>query len=123
MASLCSHPLFCLFQCSAQQSISRYQWVPLFLHGRIEFHTFASYTLPCQTPFHQTAPLLPSVTQKQHVMEYLREASASSVIPGISSSNVMANIIKWEALLWGLFSSFPCLTVSPSLPSSREWWN
>ena len=32
----------------------------------IQFHIFAPSTLPCQTPFCQTAPLLPSVTWQQH---------------------------------------------------------
>ena len=36
---------------------------------------FASYTLPCQTPLCQSAPLLPSVTQQQHGMGYWLEDS------------------------------------------------
>jgi len=45
--------------------ISEYQWVPLFLHGGIQCHTFASSALPRQTPLCQTAPLLPSVAQRK----------------------------------------------------------
>ena len=60
------HPLLHLHQHSA--SISECQWVPLFPHGEIQWHTFASYALPCQTPLCQTTPMLPFVTQKQHVM-------------------------------------------------------
>ena len=63
-ASLCSHPLFGLLQCSA--SISECQWMQFLPRGGTHRHTFASYTLPCQTPFCQTSPLLPSVTQQQH---------------------------------------------------------
>ena len=64
----CSHPLFGLLKCPA--SINECQQVQFFLHGGIQFHTFASYTLPCQTPFCQTAPLLPSVPWQQNVMGY-----------------------------------------------------
>lgn len=40
-------------------------WVPLFPHGWIQWQTFAVYTFSCQTPFSQTALLLPSVRQKK----------------------------------------------------------
>ena len=43
------------------------QWVPFFLNGGIQWHTFASWAPPCQMPLCQTAPLLPSVTQQQNV--------------------------------------------------------
>ena len=56
--SLCSHLLFGLHEHSA--NVSECQWVLIFPCGGIRFHTFVSYTLPCQTPFCQTAPLLPS---------------------------------------------------------------
>ena len=72
-ASLCSHPLFglCerlfgLHKCSVNEC----QWVPFFPHGGIQRHPFASSALPYQMPFCQIAPLLPSVMQQQHVMEY-----------------------------------------------------
>ena len=60
-ASLCSHPLFGLYKCSTR--INDCQWVPFFLHGRIQWHTFASHALPCPTLLCQAAPLLPSVTR------------------------------------------------------------
>ena len=41
----CSRTLFS--QCSA--SIDECQWVPFFLHGGLQWYTFASYTLPCKT--------------------------------------------------------------------------
>ena len=47
------------------------------MHGGIQWHTFASSALPCQTPFCQTAPLLLSVTQQQHVIGYWWEGSTS----------------------------------------------
>ena len=60
-----------------------------FLHGEIQFHIFASYALPCQTPFRQTAPLLPSVTQQQNLTECWLDGSAPTAIPPTSASDVM----------------------------------
>ena len=48
------------------------------MHGGIQQHTFASSTLPRQTPFCRTAPLLSSVTRQQNVMEYWQEVSTSA---------------------------------------------
>ena len=81
--SLYSHPLH---KCSA--SINECQWVPFFLHRGIQWHTFSLSSLPCQTPFCQNAPLLPSVTWQQNVMEYIWEGSTSTAIPPTSSSDV-----------------------------------
>ena len=67
-ASLCSHPLFGLQKHSA--NVHECQLVPFFPHGGIQLHTFASSAPPCQMLFCQTAPLLPSVTQQQNVIEY-----------------------------------------------------
>jgi len=58
-ASLHSHPLFGLHTHSA--SISECLWVPPFPRGWIHWHTFSLSEFPCQTPFNQTAPLLPSM--------------------------------------------------------------
>jgi len=69
---------------------------PFFLHGGIQFHRFAPPALPCQAPFCQSAPLLPSVTQQQHVMECWWEGSASAAIPLTAT---WADIIRQEALL------------------------
>jgi len=71
------------------QTFSKCQCVPFFLHGGIWCCPFVSYALPCQTPFYQTAPLLPSVTQQQNVMEYWREGSASTAVPPTSASDVV----------------------------------
>ena len=70
----------------------------LFWHGRIQWHIFASYALPCQMPFCQTAPLQPSVTQHQHAMKYWWEGSTSTTIPPTSSSDNVANKIKSDTL-------------------------
>ena len=80
---LCSCPLFGLHKRSA--SANECQWVPFFPHEGIQWHTSVSYVLPCQMPFCQTAPLLPSVTVKQNVLEYWWEGSSSTAIPPFAS--------------------------------------
>jgi len=73
-----------------------------FPHGGINFHAFAVYALPCQTPFCQTAPLLPSAKEQQNLMKYCQEVLASTFILPISASDVIptydVNIILQEAL-------------------------
>jgi len=59
-----------------------------FLHEGIQFQPFAPYTLPCQMPFCQSAPLLPSVTQQQNIMGYWWEGSTSAAIPPTAASDV-----------------------------------
>ena len=44
------------------------QCMTFFLHGRIQWHTFASYTLLFQMPFCQTASLMSCVTWQQNRM-------------------------------------------------------
>jgi len=41
------------------------------IHCLTLFYTFALYALPCQMPFRQIAPLLPSVTQQKNITGYL----------------------------------------------------
>ena len=41
--------IHCLVSRHVQASIHECQWVPLFLHAGIQFHTFASDTFPCQS--------------------------------------------------------------------------
>ena len=60
-----------------------------FPHAVIQLHPFASYALPCQTPFCQTAPLLPSVTWQENAMEYWWECSDSTGIPPTSTSDAV----------------------------------
>ena len=48
------HPLFGLQKHSAK--VNNCQCMQFFLHGGIQFHTFTSHTLPCQTPLCHTAP-------------------------------------------------------------------
>lgn len=77
-ALFCSRPLTDLHKQS--RSINVCQWVPLFPHGWIQWHTFISYTLPCQTSFCKTPPLLPSVVQPQNELECWWEGSNSTAI-------------------------------------------
>jgi len=72
------HLLFGLHRSSA--STGECQWVPFFPYGRIQWHTSASYTLPCLMPFCETAPLLPSVTWQQNIVEYWREGSTPTAL-------------------------------------------
>ena len=53
--------------------------------GGIKFYPPASYTLPCQMPFCQTTPLLPSGTWQQNGMECWWEGSTSAAIPPTSN--------------------------------------
>ena len=61
----------------------------LFPHEGIQRRTSASYALPYQMPFCQTASLLPSVTQQQNVMGYCWEGSTSTAVPPISTSEIV----------------------------------
>mgnify|MGYP001857127567 CR=1 FL=1 len=96
MASLCSHQLSGLHKRSA--SVNECQWVP-FLHGGIQFHIFVSFTLPCQTPFCQTAPLLSSVTQQQNVVECWWKGSASTAIPETPAFDAVGQHNKIEGII------------------------
>ena len=84
-ASLCSHSLFGFHKHST--SIDECQWMRYFLHGRIQFHLFASFALSRQIPFCQT--LLPSVSRQQHVMAHWWEGSTSTAIPATSTSDIV----------------------------------
>jgi len=83
----CAH-MHCLDSINIQKVLMNVSGFHLF-HRGFQWHTFASSIFPCQTPFCQTAPLLPSVTQQQHVMEYWWEGSASTAVPPPSASVVV----------------------------------
>ena len=82
-----------------------------FPHGGIQWHTFASYALPCRTPRCQTAPLLQSVPQQQRVAEYCWERSASTAIPPTSTSDTaglhhkIGGIASWAAPVYSCTNS------------------
>jgi len=93
-ASLCSHPLVGLHKCSASVN----EWAPFFPHGGIQWHTFVSYAFLCQTPFCQTAPLLPSVIWQRNVMEYGWEGSTLTAITPTSTTDVTDQCKKIEGI-------------------------
>ena len=105
--SLCSHPLLGLHKRSA--TVNECQWVPFFPHAEIQRPIFASYTLPCQMPFGQTAPLLPSVAQQQCVTEHWGKGWTFTSIPSTSTSDIMGwdnktgSIASRAALAFPLF--------------------
>ena len=95
--SLCSHLQFGLHQRSA--SISGCNFFP---HGGVQWHTFASSSLPYQMPLCQTSPLLPSAAQQQHIMEYWWEGSPSNAIPPLpSTSDVLGQQSKTGGVTFG----------------------
>ena len=63
--------------------------MPFFACGGIQSHPFVWYALACQSPYCQTAPLLPSVTWQQHIMEYWWEGATSTAIPPVSVSDTL----------------------------------
>ena len=85
--SLCSCSLFGLHKHTT--NVDECQWVPFFSHGGIQWHPFSSYAFPCQTPFCQTAPMLPSIMQQQHLMEYWWEGSTFTAIPPPSATDIV----------------------------------
>jgi len=125
ITSLCSHLLFGLQKRSAR--VNECQWVPFFLYGGIQFPTFASYALPCQTPFCQTTPLLPSVTGQQHVMGYWWEGSTSTAIAPTSASDIVGQHhqiggITFTAalLLWWFWDDASCNMMLPGVTNFQE---
>ena len=98
-----------------------------FLYGGIQFHTFASYVLPCQMPFCQTAPLLPSVKQEQNVMEYCWEGSAPTPIPPTSASDVVGQHNKLGDITFWSSASLSCAPApshlgDPQLDLLQFYW-
>ena len=82
-------------------SVSEGQWMPFFPHRRIQLHNFGPYAFPCQVSFCQTAPLLPSVSQQQHVKEYWWEGLTSTAMPPTSVSDVMGQRNKIGGITFG----------------------
>ena len=75
-----------------------------FPSGGIQWHTFASSALPCQMLLRQTAPLLPSVSQQQHIRECWWEGSTFAAIPpsapdSVSQHNEIGGITFRAALV------------------------
>ena len=70
-SSHCPHIRCLLFINIQQASTDECQWVKYFLQGRIQLHVhFAACIFPCQTPFSQIVPLLPTVLQQQNLNQH-----------------------------------------------------
>ena len=125
--SLCSHPLLGLHKRSP--SVKECQWLAFILHRGIQWHSFASCALPCQTPFWRTAPLLPSFTQQQNVMGCWWEGSASTVLLPTSTSDVMGQHRNIGGITFGTPLLAPAASVnwlvlrrnSPLLQKSQDF--
>ena len=63
---------------------------------------FVSCRLPRQTPICQTAPLLPSVTWQQNVMECWQEGLTSTAIPPTFSADIMGQLNKIGGITFGV---------------------
>lgn len=101
--SLCSHPLFSLCKCST--SISECQWVHVSCMKEFSDMLFASYMLPCQMPFCQSAPLLPYVTWQQSIRVLAERFSLYCYTTNIASDavgqcNKIGGIASGEAFLY-----------------------
>jgi len=59
------------------------------LHGEIQWHTFASYALPCQTLLCWTVPPLLSITRQHNATGYWWEGLTSAAVPPTSTSDVV----------------------------------
>jgi len=81
--------LTCLGSIYIQQASMNVNGCHFFCIRGFQWHTSASSALPCQMPFCQTAPLLPSVTWQQTVMGYWWEGPTSTDIPPMSASGIM----------------------------------
>lgn len=91
--SLCPNPLLGLHKCSAR--VDECQRVPFVPHGGIQFHSFASYALPCQMPFNQTA-LLPCHMETKCNIEIHQPLL---LFPKPPPLKFWSNIKAWEVLL------------------------
>ena len=79
----------CLASVNVQHASMNVTGCNFFQHGGSQLHTFASYALPCQTSFCQTATLLSSVVRQQNLTEYWGEGSTSAAISPTSASDVL----------------------------------
>ena len=89
--SLCSHPLMGLHHCPESISL----WVTFLSHVGIQWYTFASSALPCQTPFGQTASLLP-LSHSNNMQQNTR--STPTAIPPTSTFEFIDHYNKIESI-------------------------
>lgn len=85
-ASLCLHPLFGFNELASTEEC---HWMPFFSSWGTSVSHLCYKCSSMSDPFCQTAPLLPAVTQQQHVVEYWQEGSTFTAIPPTSAFEVM----------------------------------
>ena len=95
-----------LVSINIQKTSVKVNWVQFFPNEGIKWHTFSSYMLPCQRPFHQTNSLLPSGTWQWNLTEYCQEVSTSTAIPSITASDTVGQNNKIGG---HYFQSIPCV--------------
>ena len=83
-----------------QQALVNFSGCNFFPPGGIQWNIFASSALPCKTPFCQTVPLLPSVTQQQSVIEYWWEGSISTGMSPTSALEIMGQQNKTRDVIF-----------------------
>jgi len=96
----CAH-IHSVVSINIQQASVNVDGCHFFPHERIQWHNFASTTVPGQTPFCQTPPLLPSVTCKQNIGKYWWEGSVSTTIAPKSASDVTGQPHKIGGITFG----------------------
>ena len=93
--------IHCLISINVHQASTNVNGHNFFPHVGIQLQPFASYTLPCQMPLCQSAPLLPSVTWQQNVMGYRWELATSTAVPPTFASDVMGKHNKIGGITFG----------------------
>ena len=110
----CTH-IHCLVSINVQHVLMNFNGCHFFCME--EFNdSFASHPLPCQTPFCQTAPLLPSVAWHQNTTEYCQEDSTSTAIWPTSASDTVGQHNKIGGITFAT-----ALIQSPMFPISERW--
>lgn len=94
--------------------------MPFFLHGGGQWHTFASDTLPHQTPFCYTTSVLSSVTWQQNWMQYCWKGKTSPAIPPVLASGILGQDNKiGDVIFKAALEKFKLEWIS-NLTSSRD---
>jgi hypothetical protein len=102
----------CLIPRKRPASVHECRGAIFFPHGGIQLHTFASYALPCQVSFCQTASQLSSAAWQQNLMECWREGSTSTATSPTSAPDVVGKRSKVGGIDFGatlIIYHFPSL--------------
>jgi len=94
--------IHCFITINVQQVSMNGSGCHFFLHGGIQWHTFASSTL-----VFWSGPLLPPIAQQQSVREYCWEGSTSIAIPSTSTADIVGQHTKIGDVTFG--TAFVCI--------------